>query len=152
MSSAGVAPNNTIFCCPVGSSQYNKMLQPFLLLLLALFVLPCIDTISPKAIFACLGLVTIQDHLRVHQVHNQIEDLLLKSFLSKNRLKQLHRNGARNRVYRQRRSWQNSILCSPIVSSAAIFECLESVSLYWQIKSSKMLEQRSSRAKSTSSG
>ena len=106
MSSARVAPNNAIFCCPMGSSRYNKMLQPFLLLSLALFVLQCIDAINPKTIFACLCLVTIQDHLRVHQVHIEIEDSVLKSFLSKNRLKQLRRNGARNRVYRQRRSWQ----------------------------------------------
>ncbi len=118
MSSAGVTPNNAIFCCPitlisfdlkyqvttnnsiiccpVGSSQYNKMLQPFLLLSLALFVLQCVDAINPKAIFACLGLVTIQDHLQEHQVHNEIEDLILNSFLSKIRLKQLCCNGARN--------------------------------------------------------
>jgi hypothetical protein len=82
------------------------MLQPFLLLSLALFVLRCVDATNPKAIFACLGLATIQDHLQVHQVHNDIEDLVLKSFWSKNRLKQLRRKGACNRVYRQHRSWQ----------------------------------------------
>lgn len=82
---------------------------PFLLLLLALFVpiLQCVDAVNHKAIFACVGLVTIQDHLQIDQVHNEIEDFALKAFLSKNRLKQFRRRGARNRVFRQRRSWQN---------------------------------------------
>ena len=71
-----------------------------------LFVQQCLDAINPKAIFASLGLVTIQDHLQEHEVQNEIEDLILKSFLSKIRLKQLRRNGARNRVHCQRRSWQ----------------------------------------------
>ena len=79
------------------SSQHNKML-PFLLLYLALFVpiLQCVDAVNHKAIFACVGLVTIQDHLQIDQVHNEIEELALKAFLSKNRLKQFRRRGARS--------------------------------------------------------
>jgi hypothetical protein len=41
-----------------------------------------------------VGLVSIQDHLQIDQVQNEIDDLVLKVFLSKNRLKQFHRRGA----------------------------------------------------------
>jgi hypothetical protein len=71
------------------------------------------------------GLVTIQDHLQIDQVYNQIEETDSNNFAAVG-----HVIGYIDSVG----AGKNSNHCSPIMSSVDIFQCCKSVSLYWQIK------------------